>query len=86
MGKISINLEQSSLDFLDKVTDNRSAYINDLIQEQQRKDFETKLEADYLEQSNDLQWQAEVAVWDCTAADGLDEGVEGMVRLEKENE
>ena len=86
MGKISINLEQSSLDFLDKVTDNRSAYINNLIQEQQRKAFEIKLEADYLEQSNDLQWQAEVEAWDCTAADGLDEGVEGMVRLEKENE
>ena len=80
--KISINLEQSSIEFLDQITDNRSAYINSLIQEQQKKVFEAKLEADYREQASDPEWQAEVEAWDCTSGDGLDDSVEGMVRLE----
>ncbi len=83
MGKISINLDDSSLKFLDEVTDNRSNYINNLIQQEKRKAFEAKLEADYREQSSDPNWQAEVELWDSTAADGLDDSVEGMIRLEK---
>ena len=57
--KISVNLEESSLKFLDRATSNRSAYINGLIREKEKEAFECKLEADYREQSNDLEWQAE---------------------------
>lgn len=79
VGKISINLDDSSLKFLDETTENRSKYINDLIQQQKKKAFEAKLEADYREQSNDKQWQAEIKLWDSTAGDGLNDSVEGMV-------
>lgn len=82
MGKISINLDDSSLKFLDEITENRSKYINDLIQQQKKKAFEAKLEADYREQSKDKQWQAEIELWDSTAGDGLDDSVEGMVSYE----
>jgi len=80
--KISVSLEESSLEFLDKTTKNRSAYINSLIREKQREAFEQKLEADYREQSNDPEWQAEVELWDCVAGDGLSESVDGMTKLE----
>ena len=82
MGKISINVEDSSLKFLDKVTNNRSKYINALIQREEKKAFEAKLEADYAEQSNDVEWQKEVKLWDSTAYDGLDDSVEGMTNYE----
>ena len=82
MGKISINLDESSLKFLDKVADNRSSYINNLIQQEKRKAMMAELEAHYREQSNDPDWQAEVKLWDCTAGDGLDDSVEGLVSHE----
>lgn len=40
---------------------------------EKQKAFETKLEADYWEQSNDPEWQKEIELWDCTASDGLDD-------------
>ena len=82
MGKISINLDESSLSFLDRVTDNRSSYINKLIQEESRKEMMARLEADYKEQSEDPEWQEEVELWDCVAGDGLDDSIEGMVKHE----
>ena len=82
MSKISINLDESTLEFLDEVTDNRSAYINNLISAERRKIFNAKLEADYREQSNDPEWQAEVKLWDSTAGDGLNDSVEGAIKLE----
>ena len=47
-----------------------------------KKAFYKKLEADYREQSNDPEWQAEVEFWDCVTSDGLDESVDGMTKLE----
>jgi metal-responsive CopG/Arc/MetJ family transcriptional regulator len=82
MSKISINLDDSLLEFLDEVTDNRSKYINELIQQQKRQAMTAKLEADYAEQSSDEEWQAEVKAWDSTISDGLDDSVEGMVNYE----
>lgn len=82
--KISVNLEESSIEFLDKATKNRSAYINSLIREKQKEAFESKLEADYREQSKDLKWQAEVELWDCVAGDGLGELVDGMTKVEND--
>lgn len=82
MGKISINLDESSLSFLERVTDNRSSYINKLIQEESRKEMMARLEADYKEQSEDPDWQKEVELWDCVVGDGLDDSVEGMVKHE----
>jgi metal-responsive CopG/Arc/MetJ family transcriptional regulator len=82
MSKISINLDDSLLEFLDEVTDNRSKYINELIQQQKRKAITAKLEADYAEQSSDEEWQTEVKAWDSTIGDGLDDSVEGMVNYE----
>jgi hypothetical protein len=82
MRKISINLDATSVEFLDEVTDNRSNYINQLIQQEKRKALTAKLEADYAEQNNDREWQAEIELWDSTASDGLDDSVDGMISYE----
>lgn len=79
--KISVNLNDSTAKFLDSVTNNRSAYINQLIEEKQKQAFEDKLRADYREQNDDPQWQAEIELWDCVAGDGL-QGIEGMEQIE----
>ena len=50
-----------------------------------KKAFERKLEADYKEQSNDPEWQAEVELWDCAAGDGLGESVDGMIKVEQDS-
>ena len=47
-----------------------------------KKAFYKKLEADYREQSNDPEWQAEIELWDCVTSDGLYESVGGMTKLE----
>jgi metal-responsive CopG/Arc/MetJ family transcriptional regulator len=82
VSKISINLDDSLLEFLDQTTNNRSKYINELIQQQQRIAMTAKLESEYAEQSNDEEWQAEVKAWDAVVGDGLDDSVEGMVKFE----
>jgi metal-responsive CopG/Arc/MetJ family transcriptional regulator len=82
MSKISINLDDSLLEFLDETTNNRSKYINELIQQQKKIAMTAKLESEYAEQSNDEEWLAEVKTWDVVTGNGLDDSVEGMVKFE----
>lgn len=82
MGKISINLDNDAISFLDKVTKNRSNFINELIKKEARKQMMSRLEEEYREQSQDPEWQEEVKLWDCTAGDGLDDSVDGLTRYE----
>jgi cell division septum initiation protein DivIVA len=70
--RVSICLEDSVLEFLDKITNNRSAYINELVAQQQQMNLERELEAAYKEQAEDPQFQLEIKAWDCTVGDGID--------------
>lgn len=70
--RVSICLEDSVLEFLDQITNNRSAYINELLAQQQRINLERELEAAYKEQAEDPQFQSEIKAWDCTVGDGID--------------
>ena len=80
MGKISVNLDDGVLDFLDRTTDNRSKYINDLIAKEKHKVFENKLRAAYQNLEKDPEFHQEVEAWDCVAGDGLNDSVDGTVR------
>ena len=82
MSKISINLDDSALAFLDRITTNRSSFINELIKREEKKQMMTRLEAEYEEQSSDPEWQQEIKLWDCAAGDGLDDSVEGLINHE----
>ena len=70
--KIAISLSDRIFEYLEEVTDNRSAFIENLIAQQQEKDFASKLEQAYIDQENDSEFQEEIALWDCTVGDGID--------------
>ena len=70
--KIAISLSDRTFQYLDQVTDNRSAFIEQLIVEKQDRDFKTKLEQAYIDQESDPEFHEEIAAWDCTVGDGID--------------
>lgn len=69
--KIAISLSDYAFAYLNEVTDNRSAYLENSIFQQQQKDFEAKLEQAYIDQENDPEFHEEIAAWDCTTGDGI---------------
>lgn len=73
MPKIGISISISALEYLDSHTNNRSAFIEELVEAQRKKDFQKELEADYAELEKDAEFKAEVEAWDCVAGDGMDD-------------
>ncbi len=70
--KIAISLSNSTFKYLEQVAENRSAFIEDLIIQQQKKDFAKNLEQAYIDQENDPEFHEEIKLWDSTAGDGID--------------
>lgn len=71
--RLTISLDEEVYDYLDCAAgDNRSAFINDVL----RKHHETERQAQMIrglqEDANDPEYQAEIAEWDVTITDGLD--------------
>ena len=73
--KITINIEDRAFNFLSKVTENRSAYINSLLLEKERETLEEELRQAYREQNQDPEFKQAIKDWDITVGDGLDEEV-----------
>ena len=69
--KVSINLDEEVLKFVDQLASNRSSFINDILLKEKERIFMKKLEDAYKEQVNDPEFQAEISDWDVTAGDGL---------------
>ncbi len=70
--KITINIDDRAFNFLKQVTNNRSAYINNLLLEKEREQLENELRQAYREQNQDLEFQQSIKDWDVTVGDGLD--------------
>jgi predicted transcriptional regulator len=70
--KVSITLDDEVLEFVDQLASNRSSFINDVLWKEKRRIFMQELQEAYKEQSNDPEFQEEIAVWDVTAGDSLD--------------
>jgi metal-responsive CopG/Arc/MetJ family transcriptional regulator len=70
--KVSITLDDEILNFVDRLATNRSSFINDILQQEQKRVLLQELEDAYQEQANDLEFQKEMSVWDVTVSDGLD--------------
>ncbi|MDR9402245.1 MAG: hypothetical protein RI580_02285 [Halothece sp. Uz-M2-17] len=70
--KISITLDDEILEFLDQRTNNRSSFINEILQHEKQKSFMEELAQAYRDQSSDPDFLEEVSDWDVTASDGLD--------------
>ena len=75
VAKITISIEDRAYSFLEKVTDNRSAYINSLILAKEREQLEAELRQAYKEQNQDPEFKQAMKDWDVTVGDGLDEEV-----------
>jgi hypothetical protein len=71
--KITINIDDRAFEFLKQVTNNRSAYINNLLLEKEREQLEEKLRQAYRQQNQDTEFQQSIKDWDVTVGDGLDE-------------
>jgi predicted transcriptional regulator len=69
--KVSITLDDEVLNFVDRLADNRSSFINDILWKEKRRIFMQELEDAYKEQVNDPILQEEISLWDVTAEDGL---------------
>jgi predicted transcriptional regulator len=69
--KVSITLDDEVLEFVDHLARNRSSFINQVLLREKKRIFIQELGDAYKEQSNDPEFQAEIAVWDVTVDDGL---------------
>jgi predicted transcriptional regulator len=69
--KVSITLDDEVLNFVDRLADNRSSFINDVLWKEKRRTFMQELEDAYKEQVNDPIFQEEISLWDVTTEDGL---------------
>jgi Arc/MetJ-type ribon-helix-helix transcriptional regulator len=69
--KVSITLDHEVLDFVDRLTGNRSSYINSVLREEKRRIFMKELEDAYKDQASDLDFQEEISVWNIAVGDGL---------------
>ena len=70
--KVSITLDDEVLSFVDKLTSNRSSFINQILLKEKQRLFLKELDEAYLDQENDPVAQAEIALWSVTVSDGLD--------------
>jgi hypothetical protein len=73
MVKITISLEEETLQFLDRTANgNRSSYINLLLSQQRRQALEAEMIAALLKDAEDPDYLAEIALWDGIVGDGID--------------
>jgi antitoxin CcdA len=72
--KLIIELDVNLISFLDcKANGNRSSYLNNLLAQQRRQEMEVQLIKALEGEASDPEYQSEIALWDCTVGDGLDE-------------
>jgi metal-responsive CopG/Arc/MetJ family transcriptional regulator len=70
--KVSITLDQEVLEFVDRSSQNRSQFINEILSKAKKNQLLKELEDAYTELANDPEYQSEIKLWDVTAGDGID--------------
>jgi metal-responsive CopG/Arc/MetJ family transcriptional regulator len=70
--KVSITLDEEILDFVDRSSQNRSQFINQILSKEKKRQSLQELEDAYIELANDPEYQAEIELWDVTVGDGID--------------
>jgi metal-responsive CopG/Arc/MetJ family transcriptional regulator len=70
--KVSITLDQEVLEFVDRSSQNRSQFINEILSKEKKRQFLKELEQAYTELATDLEYQAETELWNVTVGDGID--------------
>jgi Arc/MetJ-type ribon-helix-helix transcriptional regulator len=76
--KVTITLDDDVLAFIDRQaastgdTPNRSGYVNSVLAKHRRAILKAEMIAALKEDAEDTEYQAEIAAWDCVAADGIE--------------
>ena len=72
MQEITIILEDEILQFVDSQgKDNRSTYINAVLKEHRRCELKSQMTTALQEDTQDEEYQAEIAAWDVVVEDGI---------------
>jgi metal-responsive CopG/Arc/MetJ family transcriptional regulator len=70
--KVSITLDREVLEFVDRSSQNRSQFINEILSREQKRRSLQELANAYTELAEDPEYQAEIELWDVTVGDGID--------------
>ena len=70
--KVSITLDEEVLEFVDRSSQNRSQFINEILSREKKRQLLKELEHAYTELAKDPEYQAEIGLWDVTVGDGID--------------
>ena len=70
--KVSITLDEEVLEFVDRSSQNRSQFINEILSQAKKNQLLKELADAYTELANNPEYQAETTLWDVTVGDGID--------------
>jgi metal-responsive CopG/Arc/MetJ family transcriptional regulator len=70
--KVSITLDEEVLEFVDKSSQNRSQFINEILSKEKKRQFLQELQDAYIQLAADPEYQAETELWNVTIGDGID--------------
>lgn len=70
--KVSITLDEEVLAFVDRSSQNRSQFINEILSIEKKRRCLQELADAYKALTKDPEYQAEIELWDVTVGDGID--------------
>jgi metal-responsive CopG/Arc/MetJ family transcriptional regulator len=70
--KVSITLDQEILEFVDRSSQNRSQFINEILAKENKRQLLQEIENAYTELADNPEYKSEVELWDITVGDGID--------------
>ncbi len=70
--KVSITLDEEVLEFVDRSSQNRSQFINEILSKAKKNQLLKELADAYTELINNPEYQAETILWDVIVGDGID--------------
>jgi metal-responsive CopG/Arc/MetJ family transcriptional regulator len=70
--KVSITLDQEVLEFVDRSSQNRSQFINEILAKENKRRLLQEIENAYTELADNPEYKSEMELWDITVGDGID--------------
>lgn len=69
---MSITLDQEILEFVDRSSQNRSQFINEILAKENKRRLLQEIENAYTELADNPEYKSEMELWDITVGDGID--------------
>lgn len=70
--KVRIALDEEVLEFVDRSSQNRSQFINEILSQAKKRQLLQELEDAYAELADDPEYRTEIELWNVTVGDGID--------------